>query len=369
MSKPQLYAMLRRLLLVLATAGRCVLPAQSPRRVVGTVTAAAPPELTVKADSGESVAVSLAPDARVRKVAPGERDLTKAQDIAAGDIAVGDRVLVRGVGVAGPLPADSVIVMTARELSRKHEAEHQAWRERGTLGVVEELDASSRTIRMRSGAGPGRTETVTVQADEKCVFRRYAPDSVRFADALPSGIEEIRTGDQLRVLGDNVDTGRHIAAEQIVSGAFRSVAGQVLAVIAASGEFTLRDLQSGKNLGVRLKPGARMKRFERPGMMMGGAAGSPGPGADRPDFAAMIERMPATTLAELKRGDTVIVSGAAGGKADQLTAIVVLANAEPLLSLLPASSNRNGRNEAAGPSIGSSLDRGLDGVMGGLMIQ
>jgi hypothetical protein len=361
--------MLRRLLLVLAPAGLCVLPAQSPRRVLGTVTAAAPPEFTVKTDGGEIVAVSLAPEARVRKVAPGERDLTKAQEIAAGDIAVGDRVLVRGGGVAGPLPADSVIVMTAREITRKHEVEQQVWRERGTLGVAEEVDVSSRTIRMRAAAGPGRTETVTVQAGENCVFRRYAPDSVRFADALPSGIEEIRKGDQLRVLGDKDDTGRHIAAEQIVSGAFRSVAGRVLAVNAASGEFTLKDLQSGKNLAVRLKPDTRMKRFERPGMIMGGAAGPPGPGADRPDFAAMIERMPATTAAELKRGDTVIVSSAAGGKADQLTAIVVLANAEPLLSMLPASSNRNGRNEAAGPSIGSSLDRGLDGIMGGLMIQ
>ncbi len=90
-------------------------------------------------------------------------------------------------------------------------------------------------------------------------------------------------------------------------------------------------------------------------MMAGGGAGPAGPhgppgghGARHPNLSTMIERMPAATAAELKPGDTVIISSTVGRKPEELTAIVLLANAEPILHILSAVANRHGRSADAG---------------------
>ena len=46
----------------------------------------------------------------------------------------------------------------------------------------------------------------------------------------------------------------------------------------------------------------------------------------------MMERMPAFTLAELKPGDAIIVASSAGSDPTRITAITLLAGAEPLLT-------------------------------------
>ena len=74
-------------------------PAAAPTaaaRQLGTVTAAAGNNLTLKTDAGQEVVVSVADGARILQLAPGSTDLKTAQTIALKDIAVWDRVLVSG---------------------------------------------------------------------------------------------------------------------------------------------------------------------------------------------------------------------------------------------------------------------------------
>ena len=61
------------------------------------------------------------------------------------------------------------------------------------------------------------------------VIRRYAPDSVKFDDAKPGTLDQIKPGDQLRARGTKNADGNELAAEEIVSGTFRNVAGVVVA--------------------------------------------------------------------------------------------------------------------------------------------
>ena len=69
--------------------------AQAPKPLVGTVTGFRPAEaaLEVKRDGGEAEVVRMGPETVVQRVAPGERDLKKAEPMKATDVAIGDRVL------------------------------------------------------------------------------------------------------------------------------------------------------------------------------------------------------------------------------------------------------------------------------------
>ena len=53
------------------------------------------------------------------------------------------------------------------------------------------------------------------------------------------------------------------------------------------------------------------------------------------DFQQMLERMPATTLADLKQGDAVIISSTTGADPSRVTAITLVAGVEPLLTAAP----------------------------------
>jgi hypothetical protein len=49
----------------------------------------------------------------------------------------------------------------------------------------------------------------------------------------------------------------------------------------------------------------------------------------------MIERMPPLNLADLKKGDALVISSTAGAEPDKLTAITLLAGVEPILTSAP----------------------------------
>jgi hypothetical protein len=85
-------------------------------------------------------------------------------------------------------------------------------------------------------------------------------------------------------------------------------------------------------------------------------AGVPGRGGfPAPDPAEMIERMPVAGVDAIKTGQTVIVSSTKGAKADELTAITVVANAQMLIQMASMRSGavRGGQdNTSAGLSPG-----------------
>ncbi|MDX2149914.1 MAG: DUF5666 domain-containing protein [Bryobacteraceae bacterium] len=323
----------------------------------------------IKTDNGEVTGILLLPETRYQKIAPGERDLSKAQEIGIADLAVGDRVLARGVSAGGVLTAQSLIVITRGDLQQKQEREAAAWRERSVAGLVTKVDTGRSEFVLRIPSLMGEAQVVTVAVAESTRLRRYAPDSVRFADAKPSKLAEIEAGDQVRVLGDKSADGTRVTAEEIVSGRFQTIAGTV--VSAAENRVELKELGSGKALVVEVTKDSRLRRLPSlpregsmpPGgmpaggpMMAGpppGMPGGAGPGAGGPDLMQMIERMPAVSAADLKAGETVIVSSTRGADPATLKAITMLAGAEMLIQMQQAMaamrSGRQGGPPNAGP--------------------
>jgi len=63
-------------------------------RYLGSITAIDGDTLTVKTDAGDVHQVQVPATASLKRVAPGQTDLTKAEPLEFGSLAVGDRVLV-----------------------------------------------------------------------------------------------------------------------------------------------------------------------------------------------------------------------------------------------------------------------------------
>jgi len=339
---------------------------------VKTIDAAAK-RITIQTDAGSTVTVSVTDKTTYKRLAPGEQSLTNASDIAFTDVSEGDRVMARGTVSEDrkSVPAVQIIVMTKGDLAKKQEAERTEWRRRGILGVITALkpDTKEVTITSRTMAG---TQSVVIPVSDKTEMRRYAPDSIKFTDAKPSTFGELKVGDQLRALGDRTDDPLRFNPEKIVTGSFRTVGGVVTAVDPATGEIKINELEKKTPLTIVIKQDAVLRRFPADiGAMMGGfgrgpgaaggqsgqppqggqaqpparpqgggAPGAGGPGGGGPGGGGrggindMLERLPTISLADVKVGDTIIVSSTQGVDPARLTAISLVTGADTLLAML-----------------------------------
>ena len=354
---------------------------------IKTIDAAAK-QLTIKTDAGSVVTVTLSDKTTYKKLAPGEKSLTNATDLTFADLGEGDRVMARGTvsDDRKSVPALQVIVMTKGDLAKKQEAERLEWRRRGILGVITALkpDTHEITISNRTMAG---TQAVVIPVGDKTEMRRYAPDSIRFADAKPSNFSELKVGDQLRALGDRTEDPLRFNPQKVVTGAFRTVGGVVSSVDPATGEIHIKELEKKTPLTIVIKQDAVLRRFPSEMGMMGGmgrpgggapggggaapagggaqaqqrpAGGGPG-GGGRPGFNIndMLERLPTISIADVKVGDTIIVSSTQGVDPTRLTAISLVAGADTLLAMLaPRPAAGQAPNPAAGLG-GSGISFGI----------
>jgi len=199
--------------------------------------------------------------------------------------------------------------------------------------------------------------------------RRYAANSVKFDDAKPSKLADIHPGDQLRARGTKNADGTEFAAEEIVSGSFRNIAGTITAANAADQTLTVMDLLSKEPVVVKVTPDSQLRKLpqmmaQRIAMRLkgqppegqppagggpanvaasgaqggspqgapGGAGGNGGGGArGGGDLQQMLSRLPAVTVSDFQKGDAVILVSTQGTDAE-VTAITLLGGVEPILT-------------------------------------
>jgi Cu/Ag efflux protein CusF len=310
-------------------------------------------QLTLKTDAGAELSVTMAPKIAYRRVAPGETDLRKADTIAIGDINVGDRALAVGKLEGTTVTASLIVIMSKADVAKTHAAEQAEWDKRGVIGVV--TAASPEDIAITVNGPGGAKKTLIITPAPKALIRRYAPDSIQFTDAKPSTLAEIKTGDQVRALGDKSEDGTKMTAQEIVSGSFKEIAATVVSIDAANHTLLVTDLATKKRVTVKINPdsnlrklpaqmaqtlasrnrppeeGAGRGRGDNPGGNPEGGRGRGGRGGGG-DLAQMLEHVPAVTLADLKTGDAIIVLSTVGASPDQMTAITMLAGVEPILT-------------------------------------
>src|SRR5271166_5213798 len=231
-------------------------------RTVGTIKSISANNVTLTTDTGSEVTVVIQPSTKLLHMAPGQTDLKQATPIQLQDLQVGDRLLAGGTSADGgkSVTATSAVVMTKADVAAKQEHEREDWQKRGVGGVVKAVDAGAGTITLSTGTLASSTP-LTVKIWKETIIRRYAPDSVKFDDAKPGTLAQIKPGDQLRARGTKSADGNELAAEEIVSGTFRNVAGTVVAIDAAASTLTLTDLLTKRPVTVRINSDSQLRKL------------------------------------------------------------------------------------------------------------
>lgn len=349
-------------------------------RPVGTIKSISGNNIVLTTDSSGEVNVVVQGAAKLVRVEPGQKDLKEAVPIALKELLPGDRVLVRGqLGEDGKtVLATAVIAMKKASIAEKQSHEREEWRQ-GTAGIVGSVDPAADSI-VITQPGVGEKKTVTVHLSKDTVVRRYAPDSIKFDDAKPSMLEQIKPGDQLRARGTRSADGSEMTAAEIVCGTFRNIAGTISSIDASANTMTVQDLATKKSVTVRITSDSQVRKLPLPmaqriaGRLRGAAADSQTPsgaggGANaaaaqgqRPpstqasgsgeagssvagrgaggggDFQQAFNRMPAATLADFQKGDAVMLVATEGGSNGVPSAITLLGGVEPILQASPNSS-------------------------------
>ena len=311
-------------------------------------------DLTLATDQGVELAVKVSSGARLLRLAPGQTDLKSAAPIQLTDLQVGDRVLVRGKAAAdGSIDASVVIVMKQQDIAQKNQQELLDWQRRSVGGMVKQVDAQTGVITLTVS-----NKAVVVTTTPKTTFKRYAPDSVKWEDAAPATLDDIHPGDQLRAKGDKNEDATELAADEIVAGTFRNISGLVTAIDAGQGTLTVQDLATKTPVTVTITADSQMKKLP--------AATCPGLGhADQgvmrcchgrcffqrrassacrrqwrtcadADLNQLVARLPAATLADIQKGEAVMIVSTQGSAAHPPAAITLLDGVEPILTAAPA---------------------------------
>jgi uncharacterized protein DUF5666 len=362
-------------------------------KAVGVIKSIQTDSITITSEAGGEVTASLSASTKILRVPPGEKDLKNATALQAQDLQPGDRVLVRGQGSADghTIAALAVIVMKQADVAAKKQHDRDDWQKRGVGGLVTKVDTAAGAITISSG-GLGTARTVTVHIAKDTILRRYAPDSVNFDDAKPAHIDEIKAGDQLRARGTRTPDGNELNAEEVVSGSFRNIAGTIKAIDTSNKTMTVQDAISKSAVVVKVTSDSQLKKLppemaQRVAMRLkstaggaqsgangegnapaggarptsapesqaargpGGGAGGNGP----PDLQRMLSRLPDSTLADLQKGDAVMIVSTQGGASDTVTAITLLAGVEAILTAAP---NRSASSLLSPWSLGATGGEG-----------
>jgi hypothetical protein len=372
--------------------------AQTPTpKVMGTVKSVSGSTVVVTLDTGADATITFAANARIVRATPGQADLKSAPPIQVSDIQPGDRLVAKAQsGEGNTYVATTALVMSKTDIAQKQQQERDEWR-RGVGGIVKEVDAAAGTITIPGSAVAG-SKPIVIHVLPKTNIKRYAPDSVKFEDAKPSTLDQIKPGDQVRARGTKNEDGSEFTAQAIVSGSFREIAATVISTDAAGNTVTVTDLATKKPVTVKIGPDSmlrklpqmmamgiamRLKGINMPagaggagaqqggggqgswqggGSRTGGAGtggqsgangaggwqhgsgGGPGGGfrggnGGPPDFQQMLARMPAMPLTDLNKGDAVMLVATEGSAGSGPTVITMLAGVEPVLTAAPAGTN------------------------------
>ena len=362
--------------------------AQTPTaaRPVGTIKSISGNIIVLSTDAGSDVSVQVQDATKLVRIAPGQTDLKDATPIQLADIQPGDRILVRGklANDGTFVVAASIIAMKKADIAEKQSHEREEWQKHGLGGLVNSVDAAGGTISIALPS-QGEKKSVAVHVSKDTMLRRYSLDSVKFDDAKPAPLDQVKPGDQLRARGTRSPDGTELTAVEIVSGTFRNISGTISAIDTSAGTIIVQDLVVKKSITVRITPESQLRKLPPPvaqriAARLKGAStdassaasattangsGSPASAEQSPkqntppargstsegsngtgtpggggiaDLQQMISRMPAATLADLQKGDAVMIVATEGGASGPSTVITLLGGVEPILEASPKSS-------------------------------
>jgi hypothetical protein len=362
-------------------------------RRLGAIKAINGSTITLTPDSGPEIAVTVQPNARLLRIAPGEKDVKNAASIQLSDLQVGDRVRVRGTAStdAASIAALEIIVIPTSVVAAVSEQMRQDWQKRGVGGPVTAVDPAAGTVTISTSSFAGK-KSVVVHTSKSTILHRYAPDSSKPEDAKPTTLQDIHIGDQLRARGDRNADGTELTAEEIYAGNFPNVEGLIKTIDASTGVISVQDVLSKKTVQLKITTDSQLHKIPEemarrvamrlkaalppgvPGAPMnssassssaapvgaapvsgtapagggtggGGAPGGMGAGSGGArsggggfDFQRQLDLTPAVAVADLHKGDAVVILATEGTPSGGSTVIKLFSGVEPILQAAPSGS-------------------------------
>ncbi|HXG82694.1 MAG TPA: hypothetical protein VNI84_01585 [Pyrinomonadaceae bacterium] len=358
-------------------------------------------KIVVQTEAKTSVTVTVNDKTVFRRVAPGQTSLAGAEQITVADVKIGDRVLIPG-GVAAEQAAVRQFIVMAREaINAQRDKERETRRARTINGQITAVNAEKREIIIQA-RGRGNAEALTVAASPNAKLTRYAPDSLKPADAKPGAFADLRVGDQIRVVGDKNADGTRVAAEEILSGSVTRSVGTISEINQTRGEVVVKNAETGQLTTVAVGKNTTLRRIspevadalkqrfdrrrERRAERASGNAEQPpqqtqenrrrnrgerrnraggdanqnnnpaGNQAGNRNPQQMFENLPAIKIADLKKGDAVLITATSGGNS-QMTAVSIVTGAAEMRGILQQT--QGGRRGQG------NMSPGLPGNVGG----
>jgi hypothetical protein len=338
-------------------------------RAIGTIQTISGVNITLKTDQGVTYAVTAQDATKVLRIEPGQTSLASASPIALTDIQVGDRVLASGNpgDAANTIVASSLVAIKKADVESKQQQDLQAWTRQGTGGIVSAVDATAGTVSLKVSSAMG-PKTVTVGIAKTTQILRYSSGSVKFSDAKPSTLDTVQPGDQMLARGAKSADGNAVTADAVISGTFRNLSGTITSIDAAGNTLMLKDATTKQTFTVKVTADSQVRKLTLQAATMlaarmkaaaggagatgfggGNAAGGPasqggrgrggfGGGGGGGDLSQVISRAPTATLADMQKGDALMVVASSGAGETDVAAIQVVAGVEPILEASPTAS-------------------------------
>ena len=185
--------------------------ASKKARAVGTVRSINGNTVTLTTDAGADINVTIQPSTRLMRMAPGSRSEDRNRDSV--ERRAGGRSdacwVAQLVDDGKSVAATTAVIMKKSDVAEKQQHDREEWQKNGVGGVVKSVDAAAGTITLSTGT-VGAPNTMTVHVSKDTIIRRYAPDSIKFDDAKPGTLEQIKAGDQLRARGTKSEDGKEL---------------------------------------------------------------------------------------------------------------------------------------------------------------
>ncbi len=328
---------------------------------------------SIKPDKTAESEVKFDDKTQFLRLPAGELDVKKATRAQATDVGVGDRVIARlRADAAAGQPAVFFYFSKQQDLAQRQEKTREEWQTQGVSGTVKTIDPAAKQVAIAVQGTFGPPKDVTLDVSGPVGYQRYNLNTGKYEPG--STLEAIKVGDRVRVLGKKNADQTEIKVEDVMSGPFKTIPVQIKSIDAEAKQIFATDLASKKPITIEIKADTTLKKLDdatalamarrlnptfqngqagrgqgrgqREGAADSGASGGVarggegrggrgGGGRGGLDTTKLLEAQPTITLADLKAGEPIVVSGAAADDMSKIAATAVVAGVDPILRAAP----------------------------------
>lgn len=168
------------------------------------------------------------------------------------NLQTGDRLCVQSSATPARA-ADRVVVMKRSDIQEHQRLVFSALARNSAFGVVTELNAEHRTIRLSEELESGAAQEVTVDASDPVAFRHYSSEGQSGNGPVASAWSRLKVGDHLYVQGKRDAALSAIHAGIIIDGGVRGITGTITSMSGLGEVIGLQELGSRNLLEVQTR--------------------------------------------------------------------------------------------------------------------